>query len=119
MSDADDKTRRVRRQDAVWWVRTGTDSFGKPVYADPADLKVRWTDMAQMFVNDKGEQVVSKSIVFVGEDMRVGDVLMLGTVAGSVLPGKKPLQHPGASEVRQFRKTPDRSARKFVRKAVL
>lgn len=119
MADADDKTRAVRKQDAVWWEKTGVNSSGQPVYAAPVDLKVRWTDMAQLFVDNRGTQQVSKSVVFVGEEVAVGDVLMLGTVAADVISGLKPLSHPGASEVRQFRKTPDRSARKFVRKAVL
>lgn len=115
---SDDLARRVRRQSAVYWRKTGTDSFGKPQFAAPADVKVRWTDQAQELTDQKGDKIVSRSIVFVGQDMTTGDVIKLGTVA-TLTPGKAPLQQPGAYEIRMFRKIPNRTARKYLRKAIL
>lgn len=115
---SDDLSARLRKQDATFWSKTGTDSFNRPTYAAPADVKVRWTDQSIEYITQKDEKTVSKAVVFVGQDMKVGDVLRLGKVA-TLLPGKTPLQQPGAYEVMQFRKIPNRSAKKFLRKAVL
>ncbi len=116
--------RNVMKQDAVLWVKTGTNSSGQPIYAAPVQIvgpngeKVRWTRMDQEIRDDKGVVIASNAIVMVPYDVEVGDVMMLGLLA-AVLPGKAPVQNPGAYMVRRMRKIPNRKANKFLRKALL
>jgi hypothetical protein len=120
MSDADDKARKYRKQDATYWVRTGTSSAGRPTYGAPSDIKVRWSDKNEVFTGPTGEEVVSAAVVIVGIDMKVTDRLRLGTVA--TIPGGSgadPARVPGSYEIRVFQKEPDRRATRFVRWAVL
>lgn len=111
-------------QDAVLWRKTGTNASGRPTYeaavqiAGPSGEKVRWTDMAVEVIDQRGTTVVSSSVVFLPIDVEPGDVMMLGTTT-DVVPGKAPLQHSGAYEVIRVRKTPNKRANKFLRKAYL
>lgn len=118
---ADDLTVRHRRQDAVYWPRTGTDPHGDPVYGDPEDIKVRWSDVAVEMLDGSGERTVSNSVVLIGFDIAPGvaPVLKLGTVAALDSGIETPLEHPGAYEVRRFNKIPDAKGRRFLRKAML
>ena len=118
MSDLDDMALRYRKQDATYWRRTGTTTSGKPTYAAPVDIKVRWEDKAELFIGANDDQFVSKSIVLVGEDMKVTDMLRLGTVA-SLPSGVAPEKMPGAYEIQAWQKTPNSRATKFLRRAVL
>lgn len=118
MSDADDKARKVRKQDATYWPRTGTSGTGRPIYGDPQDIKVRWEDKNEIFVGPTNEEFASRSIILVGIDMKPTDRLRLGTVA-TLPPGKTADQVPGSFEIRRFDKIPDRRGKKFIRRAVL
>jgi hypothetical protein len=117
----DDLTRKYRRQDAVYWPRTGTDPAGDPVYGAPEDIKVRWTDVAEEMLGSDGERTISNSTVMIGFDIDPGlmPVLRLGTVADLDPPGLTPMEYPGAYEVRRFNRIPNAKGRKFLRKAML
>ena len=70
--------RKMLRQQAVWWRKTGTDRFGKGVFADPVQIKCRWENRMGQYFNAKGEANDSKATVYVGQELSVGDVLSEG-----------------------------------------
>lgn len=115
---ADDLTKRYRRQPCVRWVRTGVDQFNKPTYGAPSDELVRWTDKQIEYVTPAETRAVSNSVVLIGEDLKPGDRLKLGTIA-QLTAGKPPHQQPNSFEIKQFNKVPDRSGTRFLRKAIL
>lgn len=118
MSDADDAARKYRRQDAIHWQRTGTDSFGRPTFDAPADVKVRWEDVHEEFMDASGERQVSNAKVLVGEEMTPGDYLMLGKIVDLDDP-TNPQDKYGAYEIRRFETVPNAKATKFLRTAML
>ncbi len=70
---------RSRRQNATFWAVTGVSSSGDPSWAAPKAIKVRWEERSTVFTNASGEEQLSGAVVYVGEDMNVGDSLLLGT----------------------------------------
>lgn len=61
---------RLYKQYAVYWQKTGdVDDSGQPVYTQPRVIKVRWEDRHEEFVDNKGDAKVSKSIVYIPEEL--------------------------------------------------
>jgi hypothetical protein len=72
---------RMRKQDATWWSRTGTNEFGRPVYADPVAIKCRWEDMTEEFISAQGTKESSKSVVYPDRILKPGDLVRLGAIS--------------------------------------
>lgn len=70
-----------RKQRCVYWAPLDHGDFGRPALDDPIVLKVRWQDVNEAFVDPKGEQRLSRSKVFSGQDLAVGGYLWLFTGA--------------------------------------
>lgn len=110
---------KMRRQDAVYWAVDTTNPSGQPTYATPIDIKVRWEDVQEEYIGKDGTTQVSNAIVFVGLDVKLDDVLMLGTVEEDVVDGLMPTEHVGAGAVMKFEKIPKIKPTKFLRIATL
>ena len=71
---------RICKQTAVYWGNPTKDGYGGYTYDDPEEIKCRWADDKQLFESDDGEQLVSKSIVLLTEDVDMNGLLYLGTL---------------------------------------
>lgn len=116
---------KIRKQKAVYWplgsTETGgkdVDDYGKPVYATAVEIDCRWEDKREKFITPKGDEEISHAIVYVDRDMRVGEVLMLGTL-DNVNYLTNPKKNSNAWEIRAFEKLPNLKATKFLRIAIL
>jgi len=115
---------RMRKQTAVWWPLTTDsgevqfDNYGQPIHGDPQEIDVRWEDKTEEIIGVDGTVVTTRSKVFVGEDMSVGDVLFLGELT-DLTNEDNPKANSGAYEVVQFSKTPNLRATEFLRIAYL
>jgi hypothetical protein len=116
---------RMRKQKAVYWPlgssETGgkdVDDYGKPVYATAVEIDCRWEDSREEFISPKGDKELSHSMVYVDRDMRVGEVLMLGTL-DSVVYLTNPKKNTNAWEIRAFEKLPNFKATEFLKRAIL
>lgn len=65
-------------------------------YGTPELLRGRWEERSVMFRTPDGEEVVSQAIVYLSEDVQIGDFLALGDYSTSAEPPAS------ASRVRQF-----------------
>ncbi len=108
---------RLRKQKAVYWRRTQVDRFGKSVFAEPVEIPCRWDDINEEFLNVKGEKQSSKSLVYVGVEMKPGDRLMVGGLASDT--PIDPLNTTESFEVRRFDKIPNIKATEFLHVAYL
>ena len=74
----------ARKQTAVWWSREGqgTDDFGKMVTCSPEEIRVRWDDRQEEFIDATGSPQMSKAMVMVDFrlDIVIGDYLKLCTL---------------------------------------
>ena len=109
------------RQTCVYWAPGSTESggrdyddYGQPMFASPTELSCRWVDIAEEVIGAQGTVEKTRSKVYVGEDVRVGGVLMLGDL-DSVTDEDDPKQNDGAWSIINFSKTPTLKATEFLR----
>jgi hypothetical protein len=111
---------KMRRQTAVYWARTGTNDRGRAVFDNPVELRVRWDGVVEEFVSPDGRTGLSHAKVYVGEDVTLGGILWLGTLADLTdAQEAAPLTITGAYEIRRFDTIPNMKATEFLRIATL
>jgi len=108
---------KIRVMDAVYWPRKGFDKFGKPKFDYPQEIKCRWQDTAEEYIDDEGTRQASSAIVFAGFDIKPGDYLKKGKI--DMHTPDSPLGEDGAWEVVKFEKLPTLKADNFLRRAYL
>lgn len=106
------------KQKAVWWKYLGTDGSGSEMYDEPVEVKCRWEDKTQVFLNTNNEEQVSKSIVFVDRQMKNKDVLWEGRIV-DLDDMANPFNNEGAWAISRFDRIPNPRGKRFVRKAYL
>lgn len=109
---------RMLKQTAVYWAPHGFGPDGQPEYEPPIEIKVRWEDVHEVFVDNQGNDIVSNSVVYVGEDVKPQGALWLGKL-NELDSQTVPTENEGAYAIRKFEKIPDLRARKYLRIAVL
>lgn len=94
------------RQILTYWEPiTGTDLYGKPSMSAPVTRKCRWEDKTQQIQSKRGEEIVSKSRVYMLEDCHIDGYLFLGTSSNA-----DPTKVEGAMEVQAVANTPSLSS---------
>lgn len=109
-------------QTAVYWGSPTSDGTGGRTFgsAYPVEVDVRWEQVQKLFIDGSGQEVRSRAVVYVGQDLDLGGYLYLGTLDDlSSAEQADPLAISGAYEIRSFEKVPDINAGRFVRKAWL
>jgi len=107
---------KILRQPVVYWPPAveGFDEFGKPVRAAARQLRCRWEDTQEQFVDAKGTTQVARAKVYIGIDVEPGGALVLGSLEdiGPEVPAD-------ALEIKAFYKVPNMKATKFLRTGML
>lgn len=98
--------RRMRRQNAVYWPKTGKDAFGKPKFGAAVPVKCRWVDTAVEYQHPNGQQRVSNAVVNPDMEMKPGDLLALMDFE-DVDPDQDPLLTYKAKEIQRFDNLPN------------
>ena len=98
-------TQRMRKQEAVWWSRSGNDRYGDPTFSSGVAVTCRWEDKYQLVHNVQGEEISISGTVIVDREMEVGDILWSGSSGSADL--DNPRNNVGYSEVVMFNSTPN------------
>jgi len=113
------------KQTAVWWPLGSEESggvdfddYGQPTASTPVEIKCRWEDKAEEFIDAKNARCFSKSVVYVDRDVVVSGYLMLGELS-DVTDEANPRNNIGAFEIKGFSKIPNLRATEFLRTAFL
>lgn len=101
-------------QIATFWELTGVDGENQPQFALPIQLNVRWEDRTDYLRTKQGEQITSRSRVFVPQTIKVGDYLFLGTNAET-----DPRTVVNAYRVLDYREIPDLFNQEVERRVIL
>ena len=113
----------MRKQTAVYWApgsgRAKYDELGQPTQIDPVEIRCRWSNKVEQFIDSKGAEQISKSKVYPGIDLEPGGYLRLGTISDLDSADVNPEVIDGAWEIKAFDKIPTLKADKFLRKAFL
>lgn len=104
-------------QTAVVWKNPSPDGYGKYTYDSPTEISVRWQDKQELYRNEAGEQVPSEAVVFVGEDLDVGDILYYGEISDMDSSGVNP--EDTGHRIKSWEKIPTLDGTQFVRKCYL
>lgn len=109
------------KQDIVYWANPTPDKFGGFTYTAPVDIKGRWEDRQVLFKDNEGNELMSKSIIFLGQDVDFGGYLYLGTLASiaSAIDETHPKNVDGSEKIRGFTKIPNLRATDFERRAFI
>lgn len=99
-------------QTLTFWELTGVDGYNQPQFASPVSRVCRWEERTERLQNNEGQEVLARSRIFLDADMKIGDYVALGTVAGA-----DPRVIPQARAVIEFRKTPSLDGLSFERKS--
>jgi hypothetical protein len=108
---------KMRKQSAIYWARSGTDSYGQPSFAEPVEITCRWDDSVTEFIDPQGERRLSSAVVYVDRDMPLGSMLKLGDLDSNI--ADDPRENADTFEVRQFAKNPNFKATEFLRTVYL
>ena len=110
----------------VYWGNPQNDGEGGFTFDDAVEISCRWEDMMQIVSDAKGNEVSSRALVFVGQDLDEEGYLYLGTLddlydsaessAGAI---DDPKEIEGAYQIKRFQKTPSLSGSGYLRKAYL
>lgn len=110
---------RIFKQRAVYWPPSGqSDAFGRPIQADPIEIKCRWEDNTTEAFDGHGRQIIITSQVYTDRDVIPGGLMKFGLLADVTNPGD-PFANPDVSEIKKFDKTPNLRNTKFLRIAHL
>ena len=66
--------KRMRKQNAVYWPFVSINQFGEKSVGDPVQIKVRWEDKNEEFLDTQGQIQMSKAIVYVDRDIVNGSI---------------------------------------------
>ena len=117
---------RTCKQVAVYWGSPVNDGYGGKTFADPVEIFCRWEDKNEIFVAPNGDEAVSKSVVYVLQDLDQEGYLYLGTLDDLLESGGEstgelvPSEIEGAQIIKRFDKTPALgSTTEFLRKVYL
>lgn len=105
---------RTFRDVVTYWAGPVSDGYGHKTFLYPIQLLARWEDKNEEFTTPTGEKVVSRSVVWVPQDVDVGGWLFLGTDITV-----DPAEVLGAAQIRAFLKVPDIRRSTFERRAML
>jgi len=106
------------KQTGVYWAPSGTDDYGKPTWATPIEVGIRWEDISEHFMDPQGETQMSNARVYLDQNVEVHGVLLLGELTSSV-DQDDPKANDGAWEIRKFENLPDIPATKALKTAYL
>lgn len=98
-------SQRHLHQTLTYWAPSApgsTNLYGKPTSSAPVQLKCRWEDRTEQLKSKTGEEFVSKSRVFLEEDVSIDGYVFLGVSAVADPSGLQ-----GAWEIQQKARQPN------------
>lgn len=111
---------RQLKDDIVYWGTPSPDGFGGATFADYVDLKGRWEDRNDLFIDTEGKESMTKAVVYVTQDMDLGGWLFKGlTTDISSADQDAPQDVDNAYEIRGFKKVSNMKGDGYERKVFL
>ncbi len=95
--------RNLNEDVTYWGLGAGRSDFNAITYLTPILLKGRWNESAELIRNKAGEEVVSKTICYLDQDIEADGYLALGDFTSE----EDPRAVPGAAEIIQYQTSTD------------
>jgi hypothetical protein len=107
--------KKMRRQTAVYWEPSEVGEEGQMTFLEPIEIKCRWEDITEQYIDRAGTPQTSSARVYVDRDLFKLGVLWLppenlnlneGDALSQVTSEEDPFANSGAFEIRKFEKLP-------------
>lgn len=95
--------KKMMKWKATYWPPVDVDEHGDPILGDPVEIKCRWEDCNELYLNPDGEQKVSSAKVYVDRDLELGGRLFNGELDEAPA---DPREDPRPKEISKFDKLP-------------
>lgn len=105
---------RNLRGTVTYWAPGVNDGFGGVTFPTSVEIKSRWEDKAELFIDGSGNEITSVAKVYL-----VSDVALKGYLYNGETTVADPTMVSDAREIRAFRKIPNLKNTKFERLAML
>lgn len=109
-------SQRNLKQTITYWAPDGVDDYNQPKFDDPVLLRGMWTTAEQLSRRTDGDEIMTKYIVFLTQDVSEKGYLALGSFSGESDPKSTDFQ---AFEIHSFTSTPDLRFMEQERKALI
>ena len=70
--------KKHRYQKALYWAASGFDSAGEVTIDAHVEIKVRWEDVQDEIIDDRGNHILVDAVVVVDREIPVGSILWKG-----------------------------------------
>lgn len=107
---------RKLKQTAVYWGTPTPSGYGGCTYASAVEISVRWEDKQELFTNDRGEQELSRAIIYTNQDMDIGGYLYLGEESELDSSHDQPEIVEGVYRIKAYASIPNVRATEYLRK---
>lgn len=101
-------------QTGTYWGNPIPDGIGWYTFDDPVTIDCRWEDKEEIFIDENGQEKVSSSVVYAGQDIDVKGYVALGDYTASAYADPKSVTL--SQQVGRFDKIPNLRGDTFVGK---
>lgn len=108
-------TSRNLKETLTLWPKTGSDGYSGFKFGAPVTLNGRWEERGVLFRTPENEEVVSIGVVYMDQDVVVGDYIAQGDQTATA----DPTTLPAAWQIRGYNKNTDLRNLQSIRKAFL
>ena len=106
-------------QTAVAWTTATPDGYGGYTFSSVDEIDCRWNEKQELFINAQGQEELSRAIVYVNQDMEVGEYLYLGSEDDLDSDHDDPQVIEDAYIIKAFQKIPSIDGTEFLRRCWL
>ena len=105
---------RGLNQTGTYWASPVSDGFGGFSFTDPVTVICRYEEKVELFIDIQGQEKRSVAVVYVAQDMIVGEYFALGTHTDSA--DNEPKDVDVAYMIQAFKKIPNIKGTSWLRK---
>lgn len=95
---------RMRKQTAVYWKPLGSGEDGRPTFEAPIEVKCRWDDRMESYLDRSGNQRISNSVIYPDRVLLLDGYLWLGELVDAPV---DPTTLFDARRIERFDQTPN------------
>lgn len=104
---------RMRRQKAVLWAYVGNNDYGQPTVDAPIEIKCRFEDVQEEFIDMVGAKVISDAKIYLDREVALHSVIWVGRLLDL------PVDPTNLLEVRKYSALPNLRNTETLRMAML
>lgn len=112
--------KRTLRQRAIYWSNpSNSGGTGDFTYDSPIEIRCRWEQKRELFIDENGVENYSRAIIYVDQDVELQGFIMEGQLVDLDSSGESPHDQDDAFQIKLFEKSSNLQNTKVVRKVTI